>query len=281
MICKLRNIGNQTHFSWVWATTPKCWVKEEFGFLMKRLFQEDLKIYLSNVLMALMAVVVLELAFAFGVFTKNKGLAATALQLFLYVLVVLLVMFFVMAGKAFYQKLGNAQYYPVKKEQGYSSCTLLGGLTLMYTLFFFALALIYILMIGLDVAWCTRAFPEEREGLTSIVNKLFEGGNRVLLITAEFIDFFMIAFSFTALLYFSVTMAYNLFTKSRYSGFLAAIFFALLSYAVATINIKVTNVSNPVQQHFLSAVVQLGFSVIFLAVTLSSLKKHEWIDEPH
>ena len=31
----------------------------------------------------------------------------------------------------------------------------------------------------------------------------------------------------------------------------------------------------------MSAGVQAVFSVIFLAITLASLKKHEWIDEPH
>ena len=92
--------------------------------------------------MALMSAVVLELAFALGAVTKNKGLTATALQLFLYVLVVLLVMFLVMSGKAFYQKLRNETYYPTKMEQGYSSYTLLGGLTLMYSLFLFGLAVI-------------------------------------------------------------------------------------------------------------------------------------------
>ena len=90
---------------------------------MKRLFREDIKIYLSNVLMALMSAVVLELAFALGAVTKNKGLTATALQLFLYVLVVLLVMFLVMSGKAFYQKLRNETYYPTKMEQGLRFCT--------------------------------------------------------------------------------------------------------------------------------------------------------------
>lgn len=249
---------------------------------MKRLYQEDIKIYLSNVLMALMSAVVLEVAFAFGVISKNKGLTATALQLFLYVLVVLLVMFFVMTGKAFYQKLRQEPYYPTKKEQGYSSYSLLGGLTLMYSLFLFGLALLYFLMLGINIAWCTRAFPDERDDLISLVQKIFEGSsNRALLYLAAFLDFFMIAFSFTALLFFSATMAYNLFTKSRYSGFLAAIFFAMLGYAVATVNINLTNVKNTVTQHFMSAGVQAVFSVIFLAVTLASLKKHEWIDEPH
>jgi hypothetical protein len=109
--------------------------------------------------MALMSAVVLELAFALGAVTKNKGLTATALQLFLYVLVVLLVMFLVMSGKAFYQKLRGETYYPTKMEQGYSSYTLLGGLTLMYSLLLFGLALLYFLMLGLNIAWCSKAFP--------------------------------------------------------------------------------------------------------------------------
>jgi hypothetical protein len=249
---------------------------------MKRLFREDIKIYLSNVLMALMSAVVLELAFALGAVTKNKGLTATALQLFLYVLVVLLVMFLVMSGKAFYQKLRGETYYPTKMEQGYSSYTLLGGLTLMYSLLLFGLALLYFLMLGLNIAWCSKAFPDERDELTSLIQKLFEGSNnRALLYFSAVVDFFMIVFSITALLFFSAVMAYNLFTKSRYSGFLAAIFFAMLGYAVATININMTNVKDMVMQHFMSAGVQAVFSVIFLAITLASLKKHEWIDEPH
>ena len=55
----------------------------------------------------------------------------------------------------------------------------------------------------------------------------------------------------------------------------------MLGYAVATININMTNVKDTVMQHFMSAGVQAVFSVIFLAITLASLKKHEWIDEPH
>jgi len=258
---------------------------------MKRLFREDIKIYLSNVLMALMALVVIELAFAFGAISKNKGLAETALQMFLYVLIVLVVVFMVMTGKAFLEKLrGGNHYYEAKKEQGYNRFSLLLGLNTVYASFFFGILFLYVSAFALDAYWCSKVFvgqadkadnAEDWSEIIKLVKKYYVSDRYFLSICLIVLVLIAASISIAALVAFSTTMAYNLFTKSRYAGILAGIFILIFGYALLNIGMKVTSVEGPDQQNLMALLVLLGASVVFLAITLASLKKHEWIDEPH
>ena len=71
-------------------------------------------------------------------------------------------------------------------------------------------------------------------------------------------------------------MAYNLFTRTRYAGILAGIFFAMLGYFIAKLNLQLLGSLDTLTYHLASAGFCAGVAVILFAVTLTSLKKYNW-----
>ena len=168
--------------------------------------------------------------------------------------------------------------------------SLLLGVNSVYASFFFGILFLYVSAFALDAFWCSKVFvgkadevdnKEAWDNVYKLVRTYFISDKYWLSICL--IVFVLIAAGvlIAALVIFSTTMAYNIFTKSRYTGILAAIFFIMFAYAILNIGVKLTNVEGPDKQNLISFIFLLATSIVLLGVTLSSLKKHEWIDEPH
>ncbi|MBO7632210.1 MAG: hypothetical protein J6S78_07780 [Lachnospiraceae bacterium] len=243
---------------------------------MKAFLKKEAPLFVPSSLMFLIALMMLEMIMFFGVVLKNKGLVSTLIYMFLFTTVIMVVMLLAGAGKALLTHLRDENYYSVWKAQGDTALTLFGKLTGLYTVILFALTGLYLLAFGLDVLWSSVAFPDEKEGLSKLWDMLFPGPNGAAAVAATVLEFMMIAFLFTALTFFAVTMAYNLFTKTRYAGFLGAVFFAIFAYTIVKINVQVLSSLGTVTYHLASAGFCAVCGIVLSAVTYGSIRKREW-----
>ena len=246
---------------------------------MKEFLKKEAPLFAPAAGMFLMALLVLQVFMCFGMFSKNKGLVVTIIQMFLFTAAITVVILFAMPGKALLKHLRDENYYRVRSAAGDNVVTLLSKLTALYTLVLAVVGGLYLLMLGLDVLWSTVAFPEEKEGVTEIWKTLFPGPNNAGAVAATVLELLMIAFMFTALVFFCVTMSYNLFTKSKYAGFLAAIFFAMLAYSIMKINLSVLANLDTLTYHLASAGFCAVCGVALTVITCGSIKKRNWKSE--
>ncbi len=246
---------------------------------MKEYLKREAPLFVTASCMTLMSLLVLEVFMCFGMFSKNKGLVATIIQMFLFTAMIAFVILLVSSGKAMMRHLRDENYYRVNKAAGDSSAMTFIKLTALYSVILFVIGGLYILLLGLDIMWSTGVFPEEKKGISDIWNTMFPGPNSGAVIATTVLELLTIAFLFTTLVFFCVTIAYNLFTKSRYAGILAALFFAMLGYFLVKLNLQLLGSFDTLTYHLASAGFCIVVTAILFVVTLASLKKHNWKSE--
>ena len=246
---------------------------------MKEFLKKEAPLFVTGSCMTLMSLLVLEVFMCFGMFSKNKGLVATIIQMFLFTALIAIVILLAGSGKAMLRHLRDENYYRMCKAEGDNGIMILTKLTVLYSVILFVIGGLYVLLLGLDIMWSTGVFPEEKQGVSDIWNTMFPGPNSGVTIAATVLELLTIAFLFTMLVFFCVTMAYNLFTKSRYAGILAGLFFAMLGYFLVKLNLSLLGSLDTLTYHLASAGFCVIAAAILFAVTFGSLKKHNWKSE--
>lgn len=245
---------------------------------MLYLAKMDIKKYLFPVVEFLMALVVMEVFIAVGILGGRSGLVSTAI--YMYLIVMLLMVFFVLgtAGKVFLGDLRNEQFYPMCKKNGLNRVSILGYMTVIYSAILGIMAALYVGVMGLDILWIRHAFPDIHEEIEQIFSEIIPKENSAALVLSAILDYLFVAVSFVTLVFFAVTMAYNIFTKKRYCGILAGVFTVVFGYFMILVSTKIIAVEDRIQYHLYTALALAIFALAFLAVTHSSVKKHEWTD---
>ena len=245
---------------------------------MKQIIRDDWKRFLPNLLMFAMTLVILELFVGFGILSKNDKQVTTAISLFFFIMLIMLAMMIALAGKIFLGDLRNPGILQAWKKEERSLVSVVVCKTTVYTCLLYLLELLYAGVLVLDVLWIYGAFPNERKALDELFAKLsgkesgFEG-----IHATQLLEYLAIAFSAVALAYFTITMAYNIFTKSRYVGILAGVFYVLLAYFFIRVHLEIVKNITPASVQSLAGVaVQAVIGAILLAVTIGSVKKHQW-----
>ncbi|MBO4280583.1 MAG: hypothetical protein J5872_01875 [Lachnospiraceae bacterium] len=247
---------------------------------MKDFLKKESVLFVPSSIMFLMALFMLELFMCFGIISKNKGLVVTIIYMFLFTMVIMIVVLLSMSGKALLTHLRDENYYRIRKEAGDGAVAVYLKLTALYSLILALLGGLYLLMLGLDILWSAVAFPEEKAGITKIWTTLFPGPNNASAVVSAVLELFLIAFLFTALSFFCVTMAFNLFTKTRYAGILAAVFFMMIGYAVVKLNIELLGKLEPVTvYHLASAAFCAVIGAFLTAASFGSIRKRNWNTE--
>ncbi len=238
----------------------------------------DLKKYLLPVLEFLMALAVMEIFIAIGIIGKRAGLVSTAIPMYLIIMLLMVLIMLGQAGKVFLGDLRNVQFYPECKKNGLSAVSILGCLTLLYSGLLAVMAGLYVGFMSLDILWIRSAFPDIHQDIEEIICEVIPKQNSTALVFSAILDYFVMAVAFVSLVFFAVTMSYNIFTKKRYCGILAGVFSVTFGYFMIRATLLIVTVEDRVKYHLYSALLLAGFALVFSAITLSSARKHEWID---
>ena len=238
----------------------------------------DFKKYLLPVLEFLMALAVMEIFIAIGIIGGMGGLVSTAISMYLIIMLLMVIIMLGQSGKVFLGDLRNAQFYPECKKNGLTSVKILLDMTVLYALILGVMIALYVGLMSLDIMWIRSAFPEIHADIEKIISEVIPPNNSFSLVMASILDYFVMTIAFVALVYFCVTMAYNIFTKTRYCGILAGFFAMVFGYFMVRVTLIVVKVEDRIQYHLYCALLLAGFAILFLAVTHASVRKHQWKD---
>lgn len=242
---------------------------------MKQVLLSDLRSILASRVMIAVAFVVLEGFVLVGAFTANESLTSTAIFVYIFAMVGILLYLVAEAGSIFLNNLRKVTYFDTMKSQGVGQKQVVLYKMLHTLIAMVVYAVVYVAALAGNLVLIGEKFPEEKAGLQGLGFREMVVGNGdpfvPALLTTAF-EYLTIMVVMLALGYFAVTMTFAFFVKLRFAGMCSIFVFLTFGFVVVKANTMLYGALQGIAYHLASTGINLVCTGILLGVTFWALK---------
>ncbi len=242
---------------------------------MKQVLLSDLRSILASRVMIVVAFVVLEGFVLAGVVTANESLTSTAIYVYIFAMVGILLYLVAEAGSIFLNNLRKVTYFDKMKSQGVGSISVVLYKMLHTFVAMVTCAAVYFGALVGNIALIGSKFPEEKAGLQEMGFRQMIVGNGdpfVPALLATVLEYATIMIVLLALGYFAVTMTFAFFVKLRFAGMCSIFVFFTFGFVIVKANMMLPGTLQGIAYHLVGAAINLVCTGILMGVTFWALK---------
>lgn len=242
---------------------------------MKQVFLKDLRGILASRVMIIASFVILEIFVLIGVFSNNIELTSTALYVYIFATVGIILYHIFEAGSVYLGNLRQVPYFDKMKSEGIPASKVLLFKHLHTWISMMICAALYVGGLAFNLFMVLKKFPGEKEGLEGFgLHEMIVGGGDAFIpaLLATIIEYAIIMLVMLALGYFAVTMTFAFFVKQRFTGFFSIVVFITFGYPIVAINRALASVFQGIALHLMCALVNLALAAILYFVALWGLR---------
>ncbi len=242
---------------------------------MKQVFLKDLRGILASRVMIVASFVILEIFVMIGAFSNNVGLTSTALYVYIFATIGIILYHVMEAGSIYLGNLRQVPYFDKMKSDGIPASKVLLFKHLHTWISMMICAVLYVGGLALDVLLVLKRFPGEKEGLEGFgLHEMIVGAGDAFVpaLITTVLEYAMIMLVMLALGYFAVTMTFAFFVKQRFTGFFSVVVYITFGYSIVAINRALAGAFQGIALHLMSSLANVVLAAILFFVTLWGLR---------